>query len=244
MRAYSGLKGHLSVVALGVALCATAQPAVAQDDDAVDEITVTGSRIMRSNEVMPNPVYGLDSDDIADTGQQDLINVVNKLPQLFSSQNATQSSFFGADSSGVNANPGVDVLDLRGLGLSRTLTLVDGRRHVSGVPGTSAVDVSTIPSALVDRVDVLTGGASSVYGADAVTGVVNFVMKKDFEGTEFDISGGLPGESGGEDFRLSLTHGQNFMDDRLNIAVISHDHVCRTCGQTVFEAVQKGWKPQ
>lgn len=188
-------------------------------DDGIDEITVTGSRILRSNEVMPNPVYGLDSEEIAASGEQDVINIVNKLPQLFSSQDSTQSSFFGADASGVNASPGVDVLNLRGLGLSRTLTLVDGRRHVSGVAGTSAVDVSSIPSALIERVDVLTGGASSVYGADAVTGVVNFVMKKDFEGTEFDIDAGVPGESGGEDFRLSLTHGQNFMNDRLNVAV-------------------------
>ncbi len=217
MRAFSGRRGHLLIV-LGAAIAATSAPAIAQDE-ALEEITVTGSRIMRSNEVMPNPVYGLDSEEIEATGQLDVINVVNKLPQLFSSQNGTQSSFFGADASGVNASPGVDVLDLRGLGLSRTLTLVDGRRHVSGVPGTAAVDVATIPSALIDRVDVLTGGASSVYGADAVTGVVNFIMKKDFEGTEFDISGGVPGDSGGEDFRISLTHGQNFLDDRLNVAV-------------------------
>ena len=132
MRSFTGRKGHLSLVALAVTLSATAAPAVAQDDGGVDEITVTGSRIMRSNEVMPNPVYGLDSEEIQATGQLDIINVVNKLPQLFSSQNGTQSTFFGADASGVNAAPGVDVLDLRGLGLSRTLTLVDGTRHVGG----------------------------------------------------------------------------------------------------------------
>ena len=218
MRALYGRRGHLLTV-LGAAIAATSAPAIAQDNETVDEITVTGSRIMRSNEVMPNPVYGLDADEIQATGQLDLIDVVNKLPQLFSSQNAVRSSFFGADASGVNAAPGVDVLDLRSLGLSRTLTLVDGRRHVSGVAGTAAVDVASIPTALVERVDVLTGGASSVYGADAVTGVVNFIMKKDFEGTEVDVQAGIPGESGGEDFALSLTHGQNFMNDRLNVAV-------------------------
>ncbi|MEM8682896.1 MAG: TonB-dependent receptor [Pseudomonadota bacterium] len=220
MRCIDNRRGRFTAILLGAALAATSLPAGAQDSETVDEITVTGSRIMRSNEVMPNPVYGLDAQEIQDTGELNIIEVVNKLPQLFSSQNGVQSSFFDTDvNTGLDNAPGLAVLDLRGLGATRTLTLVDGQRHVSGLPGSSAVDVTTIPTALVERVDVLTGGASSIYGADAVTGVVNFVMKRDFEGTEFDAQLGVPGESGGEDFRLSLTHGQNFMDDRLNVAV-------------------------
>jgi len=202
-----------------VGFCTVSLSTYAQEEK-IEEVVVTGSRIVRSNQVQPNPVYGLNSEDIRATGQLSMIDVMDDLPQLFASQNSAQSNFFGTSTNtGFNNTPGLALLDLRSLGPNRTLVLVNGRRHVSGQAGSAGVDVGSIPSALVERVEVLTGGASSIYGADAVSGVVNFIMKDDFEGTEIDLQGGVPGDSGGGEWQLSLTHGQNFLDDRLNITL-------------------------
>ena len=189
-------------------------------EEVIEEIHVTGTRIHRANQVQPNPVYGLSSEEIKASGHLNMIDIVNDLPQLFASQNSAQSAFFDESTdTSINNSPGVALLNLRNLGPNRTLVLVDSRRHVSGQAGSAGVDISTIPSSLVERVEVLTGGASSIYGADAVSGVVNFIMKDNFEGTEIDLQGGVPGDSGGGEWQLSLTHGQNFMNDRLNITV-------------------------
>jgi iron complex outermembrane recepter protein len=208
--------GGLLVIGFGLA----SGPVLAQganDDEELEEITVTGSRIQRGNLTQPNPVYGLNAEDVKFSGELNLIDIVDDLPQLFSSDNGAQSAFFAQD--GIDNTPGLARLDLRGLGSNRTLVLVDGRRHVSGQAGSAAVDIGSIPSALVERVEVLTGGASAIYGADAVSGVVNFIMKNNFEGTEIDLQGGLSADGGGDEIALSLTHGQNFLNDRLNITV-------------------------
>ncbi len=203
-----------------ISLSLSTGSAFAQQAEELEEVIVTGSLISRANQVQPNPVYSLDSADIKASGQLNMIDLIDDLPQLFASQNSAQSNYFGTSTdTGLNNSPGLALLDLRSLGPNRTLVLVDGRRHVSGQAGTAGVDISTIPTSLVERVEVLTGGASSIYGADAVSGVVNFIMKDDFEGTEIDLQGGVPGDSGGGEWQLSLTHGQNFMDDRLNITV-------------------------
>ena len=121
--------------ALVVGLGSASGTALAQEDE-IEEITVTGSRIQRANQVQPNPVYGLDSTEIEATGQLNMVDVVNDLPQLFSSQNSAQSTFFATnDATGINNSPGLAQLDLRALGPNRTLVLVDGRRHVSGQAG-------------------------------------------------------------------------------------------------------------
>ena len=99
---------------------------------------------------------------------------------------------------------GANSLNLRGLGGDRSLTLVNGRRHVAGFRGSQAVDVGTIPRALVKSVEVTTGGASAIYGADAVTGVVNFILKDDFEGFQVDLSGGVPERGGAQTTTLDL----------------------------------------
>ena len=96
---------------------------------------------------------------------------------------------------------------------------MNGRRHVAGFRGTQAVDIGTIPRSLVERVEVTTGGASAVYGADAVTGVVNFVLKDDFEGLQLDLRGGVSGEGDAENFTFDLLAGQNFDNDKGNIVV-------------------------
>jgi outer membrane receptor protein involved in Fe transport len=109
------------------------------------------------------------------------------------------------------------LLDLRNLGTDRTLVLVNGRRHVASYPGTASVDVNTIPMALVDRVEVLTGGASAVYGADGVSGVVNFILKKDFEGVDARAQHSWTEEGGGGDDFVSLLVGHNFAGGRGNV---------------------------
>ncbi|MFQ5549537.1 MAG: TonB-dependent receptor domain-containing protein [Woeseia sp.] len=206
---------------LAAGLGLTSEKAIAQADDEgeahIEEITVTGSRIQRGNLTQPNPVYGLDAEDVKLSGETNLIDIVDDLPQLFSSDNSAQSTFF--TQGGINNTPGLARLDLRGLGANRTLVLVDGKRHVSGQAGSAAVDIGSIPSSLVDRVEVLTGGASSIYGADAVSGVVNFITKDNFEGTEIDLQGGISDEGGGDEVSLSLTHGLNFQNNRGNITV-------------------------
>lgn len=120
----------------------------------------------------------------------------------------------------VNAQQvGVNFLDLRNLGEDRTLVLVDGRRHVAGYPGTAAVDINTIPTDLVERVEVLTGGASAIYGADGVSGVVNFILKRDFDGLRVRAQTGIS-QRGDAGYRMVAgTLGKKFADDRANITL-------------------------
>ena len=157
------------------------------DASAQGTIVVTGSRIRRPDFTTPNPVISIGSDQIEESGTTNLTDFLTGYPAL-------QGSSTSADNSGDNAGigfTGLNLLNLRNLGTERTLVLVDGRRHVAGVPGSQSVDINTIPSDLVERVDVLTGGASAVYGADGVSGVVNFVMKRDFEGVSARAQAGI-----------------------------------------------------
>ncbi|MBX3480042.1 MAG: TonB-dependent receptor [Caulobacter sp.] len=152
---------------------AVAAPAFAQDSE-VDAVFVTGSRIPQPNLVTTSPVTQVTADDITNTGVNRVEDLVNQLPQAFAAQNSSVS----------NGASGTATVDLRALGSVRTLVLVDGRRLPYGSPNDPAADLNQIPSALVERVEVLTGGASAVYGSDAIAGVVNFIMKKDFEGVQ------------------------------------------------------------
>lgn len=205
---------HLSVrtrCLAGVGLLALmGSPAFAQDPGSeateVEEIVVTGSRIATLAVNAPQPVQVLTSETLALQGTVNIVNALDVIPAL---QNSTSQA---------QADGGQQTLNLRGMGANRTLTLVDGRRHVAGVAGTAAVDVSTIPTALVERVEVLTGGASAVYGSDAVTGVVNFILKDDFVGSEFEVQAGISGQGDAEEFYASYAVGRNFDNGRGNIA--------------------------
>lgn len=191
---------------------AVAAPAFAQSEAAPnDEVVVTGTRIARDpNLEAPNPITSLSDETVTLSGDINLVDVVNDVPALIGSLNT-------ADNTGTNAAGGA-ILDLRNLGIDRTLVLVNGRRHVAGLAGTAAVDVNTIPSALVERVDVLTGGASAIYGSDAVTGVVNFILKDDFEGFETRVQASADEEFDAPIYFLSTTAGLNFAEGRGNIA--------------------------
>lgn len=158
------------------------QLAAAQEANRLEEVVVTGSRIVSPNLETISPVTAISSEDLQVTGRARIEDVLNQLPQVFASQGSGVS----------NGSDGTATVDLRGLGVNRTLVLVNGRRLMPGDPdGGSAADLNQIPLALVKRVDVLTGGASSVYGADAVAGVVNFIMDTEFEGVRVDANYGF-----------------------------------------------------
>jgi outer membrane receptor protein involved in Fe transport len=157
-----------------VTAAGAAAPALAQES--LGEIVVTGSRIRQANLESTTPVTQVTAADVVTQGVTRIEDLVNQLPQAFAAQNVTVS----------NGSTGTATLNLRGLGSPRTLVLIDGRRMpYGGVSSASAApDINQIPTQMIERVDVLTGGASAVYGSDAVAGVVNFIMKKDFEGVE------------------------------------------------------------
>jgi iron complex outermembrane receptor protein len=157
---------------MGALTAAGTTPALAQEN--LGEIVVTGSRIRSANLESTTPVTQVTAADVVTQGVTRIEDLVNQLPQAFAAQNVTVS----------NGSDGTATLNLRGLGSPRTLVLVDGRRLPYGSVNNSAADLNQIPTQMIERVDVLTGGASAVYGSDAVAGVVNFIMKKDFEGVQ------------------------------------------------------------
>jgi iron complex outermembrane receptor protein len=171
-----------ATAAAGVsALYAQEAPAPAATEAApVEEVVVTGSRLSTPNETAISPVTTVSAVDLQQTGLTRVEDVLNNLPMVFAGTNSTTSN--GAD--------GTATVDLRGLGNQRTLTLVDGLRLGPGSAfgGRNFSDINQIPAALIERVDILTGGASAVYGADAVAGVVNFILNTHFEGVQ--INGG------------------------------------------------------
>lgn len=166
-------------------------PAAAPESDAnLTEIIVTGSRIAAPNEVSTSPIQVLSSKYIDVSGKSDLSDLLMQLPQNF---NNSLGQDLGNTTTGLTTAGGVATADLRGLGPNRTLVLVDGRRLGQGTPYTfvqqPAPDLDQIPAGLVERVEVVTGGASAAYGSDAIAGVVNFIMKRNFEG--FQVDGNL-----------------------------------------------------
>jgi outer membrane receptor protein involved in Fe transport len=187
-----------------------------QAEEAAPDIVVTGSRIrVTPGFDTPNPVVSLSAETIQSSGTTNLTDFLTSYPAL-------QGSSSSADNSGSGAGigfTGLNLLDLRNLGTERTLVLVDGRRHVAGVPGSAAVDINTIPNDLVQRVEVLTGGASAIYGADGVTGVVNFILKKDFEGLTARAQAGISEYGDAGQRLISVTAGKNFADGRGNFAL-------------------------
>ncbi len=178
------------------------------------EIVVTGTRIARDpNATAPSPIVTVTAADLRSTGQIDIAETLREIPALISSGSIADSIERGG------GGVGQATLNLRGLGSNRTLVLINGRRHVAGVAGTQTVDVATIPTALIESVDVLTGGASAIYGADAVTGVVNFRLRRNYEGIEISPQVGISEEGDGRTFSLQAIMGRNFAGDRGNIVI-------------------------
>lgn len=184
----------------------------AEEEGSTQPILVTGSRISRPTLQSAVPLTSVTVDDLTGTGEVSLGDALNDLPSL-------RSTFSSGNSSRFIGTAGLSFLDLRGLGTARTLVLINGRRHVTSLPGTSLFDVNTIPTDLTERVDIVTGGNSAIYGSDAVAGVVNFIMKRDFDGITARAQGGISSRGDRGSYFASVVAGQNFADGRGNIAV-------------------------
>ena len=177
--------------------------------DESDVIVVTGSRIARPDLASSSPIVVVGAQDIAlKANSANIENVLNDLPQVTATQSSTSN----------NPGGGVATVNLRGLGSQRTLVLVNGRRYMS-YDVNQVVDLNTIPSSLLERVDVLTGGASAVYGSDAIGGVVNFVLKHDFSGVELGSSYGVTEKGDGQEWNVNATIGSNFDENRGNVTL-------------------------
>lgn len=227
---FGGRAALFSSAGLAAISLTIATPAFAQDQDAADEaaadesitedtaesfdgaILVTGTRIARPTLSSPVPVTTVSAAELTDNGDTSLGDALNDLPSL-------RSTFSQGNSTRFIGTAGLNLLDLRGLGTSRTLVLVNGRRHVTASPGDYLVDVNTIPVDLLERVDVVTGGNSAVYGSDAVAGVVNFVLKRDYEGISLKGQAGVSSRGDRENYFLAGVYGKNFADGRGNVAV-------------------------
>ena len=184
---------------------------IAQDGGQLEEVVVTGSRLVVNPLNAPQPVQIITAEQLELRGVTSAGDALENIPALIASNNVEQTARDGL--------AGRVSLNLRNMGVNRTLVLVNGRRHVAGIPGSAAVDITTIPAGLIERIDVLTGGASAVYGSDAVTGVVNFVTKTDFVGTEVEAQAGGSFEGDAGRFYASLLHGTEFAEGRGNFVI-------------------------
>ncbi len=197
----------LAATALGYSPPAMAQDAAA-DDDVIEEIFVTGSRIPRADIVSNSPLTVIGNEEFELSMSVEAEDVLTAFPQILPQTSPSSN----------NPGTGTALVDLRNMGSVRTLVLVNGRRFI-GSDQFGRVDINNIPPALIDRVDVVTGGASAVYGSDAVTGVVNFILKTDFEGLEASSSFGVTQEGDSERWNTSIVWGSNFADGRGNVTL-------------------------
>ena len=174
----------------------------------IEEVIVTGSRIVREGYESPTPLSVISNEAISNSASPSIMSVLGSIPAMTgNATNGTNQASFAAALVGLNS------LNLRSLGSNRVLVLVDGQRTV-GSHTTGVVDIGSLPQGLVSRVDVVTGGASAVYGSDAVAGVVNFVLNKEFTGVKAEISGGMTNHSDGQNYKITLNGGFGFADHR------------------------------
>ncbi len=196
---------RVALIAAGTASAGLYVPGALAQETELEQVIVTGSRIARPGVEEASPIAVVGAEEIALQGTQNIENVLFTLPQVVATTSAASN----------NPGGGVATVNLRNLGSQRTLVLVDGRRYVS-YDVNQIVDLNTIPAPLVERIDVVTGGRSAVYGSDAIAGVVNFVMKKNFEGAEVNTSYETSAKGDATRYGVDMTLGGNFGDDRGN----------------------------
>lgn len=209
----------------GVAFAAlTATSASAQQVAEIEELVVTGTRVQVPGLESASPIVTVGTEEIALQQQPEVEKIIRFLPISVPSDGGNVN----------NGTAGVSTINLRGLGPQRNLVLIDGQRVIP-YNTDGRVDVSIIPTAFLERIDVITGGASAVYGSDAISGAVNFILKKDFEGVELDTKYSVTGEGDGEIVTTSLTFGSNVADGRGNVAM--------SMNYSKREGVQLGARP-
>lgn len=211
------------LLAGGASAFVTAIPAMAQEAGATedDRIVVTGSRIQRQDYESTSPIVTVDETILRESATAAIEQNLNRLPQFTPAKTPTG----GGDIQPTATNtPGAATISLRGLGANRNLVLIDGRR---ATPSNAAgvVDINTIPSAAIETVEIMTGGASSTYGADAVAGVTNFRLRRNFQGLELDGQAGITQEGDGFEYQLSGIMGTDFDDGRGNISIAMSTNV-------------------
>src|ERR1700730_8882852 len=172
-------------VAAALGLCKPHVVYGAEGEEPVVEVVVTGTHLGSANPSSPSPVVVLDSEELLHLGTPRAEDLLNSLPQVNSGLT------LGANGASVAPLTGTATADLRGIGAFRTLVLINGKRTAPGDPINPSADLNTIPSALVKRVEVLTGGASAIYGSDAIAGVVNFILDTSFTGFKLDVEGSI-----------------------------------------------------
>lgn len=183
--------------------------AFAQQESALEEVVITGSRLRRDRDfVEVSPVATVDMEQIQGLGNLTLEQTVNRMPQLVPDTTSATNQYGGP---AMSAN-------LRGLGAVRTLVLVDGRRFIPA-ENTGIADLATIPDMLVERVEIVTGGASAVYGSDAIAGAINFRLRDDFEGAEIRYQRGETDRGDGDTEKLDILLGANTADGRGNVTM-------------------------
>jgi hypothetical protein len=210
--------------------------AMAQDVPGdLEQIIVTGSRIARPDFESASPIVSIDAEAFARSNATSVETIVSRLPQFLPSYGSTSNN---------PGNGGQGNLQLRGLGLTSTLVLLDGRR-ITPANGTGAADVNVIPAALVESVEVITGGASAVYGSDAIAGVVNFKLKDEFHGVQVDGGWGQTGHGDGTEYNFSVTGGLDFAGGRgeayAHVGYANRDAVLQ--GDRRFSRVALGYNP-
>lgn len=179
------MRKHVCYLALLIVLLAGGRASATEAEESVQEVVVTGSRLSTVNSSNPSPVLVVDGSELLHQGTSKAEDLLNSLPQ------ANSGLTLGANGPSVAPLTGTATADLRGIGAFRTLVLIDGKRTAPGDPINPSADLNTVPSALVRRVEVLTGGASAIYGSDAVAGVVNFILDTQFTGFKLDVEGGI-----------------------------------------------------
>lgn len=206
---FSALLLATTVLSAPAGLAYAQAPAAAE----VEQIVVTGSRLQSAGFTAPTPLTAIGAAQIEQRAPTGIAEVLNELPSFRSSSGSNQSQRLL-----IGIGAGQSTSDLRGLGSTRTLTLVNGRRFVGQNSGGS-IDTQVIPAGLVERVDVVTGGASAAYGSDAVAGVVNYILKTRMEGFSGTIQAGVSQYNDNKEYGLTLSGGRKFLDDRAHIVV-------------------------
>lgn len=211
---YAKIALHLALTGMGIGACniATAQEAGGDEAEAIEEVVVTGSRVKGSEWNSASPVTIIGSEAIYESGISNVEDLLQEMTAAAGPAGNSSNAYWTSNGYGTAQT------NLRGLGINRTLVLLNGRRIVNGGTGAnSSVDLNMIPTALIERIEVLKDGASAVYGADAVAGVVNIITKKNFTGAQLDIKYGATTKSDGENTEINFTFGGDY--DRGNIAV-------------------------
>ena len=231
MKHYSLISNSIKCALLTAAATASST-VLAQDEQVakkIERVEVTGSRILREGAIAPAPVTVISGDQLVNSGAVNIGEALNNLPALGNTYSMANSGRF-------IGTAGLNILDLRNMGTDRTLVLVNGKRHVSSSAGSQSVDTNTIPSVWIERVEIITGGASAVYGADAVTGVVNFILKDNIEGLDVSLTRGFADLNSYNNKKATFSYGSNFNDDRGNAAF-----AVEYSGQDSLNALDHPW---